>query len=104
MKGGIQQLMKQANQLQNRMKKLQEELAQRIYEATSGGGAVKVVVKGENTVNSLEISEEVIKDGDKELLQDMIVAALNEALKKAKEESQKEMEKLTGGMQIPGLM
>ncbi len=103
MKGGIQQLMKQANQLQNKMKKLQSELAERTYEATSGGGAVKVVVKGENQVQSLTINEEVLREGDVEMLQDLIVSATNEALKVAKETTSKEMEKLTGGMNIPGL-
>lgn len=101
--GGMAGLMKQANQMQNRMKKLQEELAQKTYEATSGGGAVKIVVTGENKITTVQIDPEVLKAGDVEMLQDMITTAANEALKTAKETSQKEMEKITGGLNIPGL-
>lgn len=103
MKGGMQQLLKQANQMQNRMKKVQEELAEREYEGTSGGGAVKVTVKGENEIMALAIDEEVFKEGDVEMLQDLIMTAANEALKTAKETSSAEMEKITGGMNFPGL-
>lgn len=101
--GGMAQLMKQANQMQMRMKKAQEELAKATYDGTSGGGAVKVVVTGENLIQSIQIDPEVMKAGDAEMLQDMIKAATNEALKKAKETSSKEMEKITGGMNIPGM-
>lgn len=101
--GGMAQLMKQANQMQLKLKKTQEEMGKREYEATSGGGGVKVRVSGENVVLSIEIDPEVVKDGDAEMLQDMILSATNEALKKAKTETAKEMEKITGGMNIPGL-
>jgi DNA-binding YbaB/EbfC family protein len=101
--GGMAQLMKQANQMQLKMKKLQEELAQKDYEGSAGGGAVKVTVNGENQLKAIEIQDEVFKAGDKEMLQDMFLAAANEALKIAKETSAKEMEKITGGMNIPGL-
>lgn len=103
MPGGMAQLMKQANQMQMRMKKTQEELAKREYEATSGGGAVKVKVNGDHLLLSLTIDPEVIKDGDAEMLQDMILSATNEAIKTARETSAKEMEKITGGMNIPGM-
>ncbi|HEX7674654.1 MAG TPA: YbaB/EbfC family nucleoid-associated protein [Bdellovibrio sp.] len=101
--GGMAQLMKQANQMQMRMKKAQEELATKEYEATSGGGAVKVKVNGDHLMLSLTIDPEVLKAGDVEMLQDMILSATNEAVKTARDTSAKEMEKITGGMNIPGL-
>ena len=101
--GGMAQLMKQANHMQLKMKKLQEELAQKTYEGTSGGGAVKVTVNGENQIKAIEIQDDVFKSGDKDMLQDMVLTAANDALKVAKETSAKEMEKITGGMNIPGL-
>ncbi|MFN7263225.1 MAG: YbaB/EbfC family nucleoid-associated protein [Pseudobdellovibrionaceae bacterium] len=103
MAGGMSQLMKQANQMQMKMKKLQEDLANRTYEGTAGGGAVKVTVTGQNVVKSIEIGAEVMKSGDVEMVQDLVMAATNEALKTAKDSSSKEMEKITGGMNIPGL-
>lgn len=101
--GGMAQLMKQANQMQMKMKKTQEELAKNEYESTSGGGAVKVKVNGANQIVSLSIDPEVFKAGDAEMLQDMILSATNEAMKIAKDTSAKEMEKITGGMNIPGM-
>lgn len=101
--GGMAQLMKQANQMQTRMKKVQEELAQQQYEGTSGGGAVTVKVSGEYKMISLTINPDVIKSGDVEMVQDLILTATNEAVKTARETSQKEMEKVTGGMNVPGL-
>lgn len=103
MPGGMQGLMRQANQLQMKIKKLQEELGEREYEGTSGGGAVTVKVKGENQVVALKIGEEVIKSGDTEMLQDLIVSAANDALKKAKDTHAAEMQKVTGGFNMPGL-
>ncbi len=100
--GGMAQLMKQANQMQMRMKKAQEDLAKKEYEATSGGGAVKVKVNGDYMITSLTIDPEVLKAGDAEMLQDMILSATNEAMKTAKDTSAKEMSKITGGMNIPG--
>ncbi len=101
--GGMAQLMKQANQMQMKIKKAQEELAQKTYDGTSGGGAVKVTVNGDNVVKAIDIQEDVFKSGDKDMLQDMIMAATNDALKIAKDATAKEMEKITGGMNIPGL-
>lgn len=103
MQGGMAQLMRQANQMQVKMKKLQEELAQRTFDGTAGGGAVLVTVNGQNEVKNVKINPEVITAGDAEMLQDLIVAATNDALKVAKDTSAKEMEKITGGMNIPGM-
>ena len=103
MQGGMANLMRQANQLQMKMKKAQEELGTREYQGTSGGGAVSVTVKGENQILGLVINEDVMKSGDVEMLQDLILTAANEALKKAKETAAAEMEKLTGGMNFPGM-
>lgn len=101
--GGMAALMKQANQMQMKMKKAQEELAKAEYEASTGGGAVTVKVNGDHMITSLAINPDVMKDGDVEMLQDMIMSATNEAVKKARDISAKEMEKITGGMNIPGM-
>ena len=102
MMGGMAGLMKQANQMQMKMKKLQEELATREFTGTSGGGAVSVKVNGDSKVLSITINPEVVKAGDAEMLQDMVVSAVNDALKTAKDTSSQEMSKITGGMNIPG--
>jgi DNA-binding YbaB/EbfC family protein len=103
MPSGMANLMRQANQLQLKIKKAQEELALREYEGTAGGGAVTVVVKGEHEITSLKINEDVVKSGDVEMLQDLVKAAANDALKRAKETHAAEMEKITGGMGLPGM-
>jgi nucleoid-associated protein EbfC len=102
MMGGMAGLMKQANQMQMKMKKLQEELATREFTGTSGGGAVQAKVNGDNKVLSLTIDPEVVKSGDTEMLQDMVISAVNDALKTAKETSSQEMSKITGGLNLPG--
>ncbi len=101
--GGMQQLMKQANQMQNKMKKIQEELATQEFSGTSGGGAVTVTVNGSNQVLSVVVQPDVVSSDDIEMLQDLIVTATNDALKVAKETSDKEMAKVTGGMSMPGM-
>ncbi len=101
--GGMQGLMRQANQMQARMKKAQEELALREFEGTSGGGAVKVIVMGDNTVKSLDIQADVMSGGDKDMLQDLVVTAVNEAMRLAKTTSDQEMAKITGGFSMPGI-
>jgi DNA-binding YbaB/EbfC family protein len=101
--GGMQQLMKQANQMQNRMKKLQDELKTREFEGSAGGGGVTVKVNGDNILTAIQIQEAVFTDGDREMLQDLILAATNDAIKSAKETSQKEMDKITGGFNMPGM-
>lgn len=101
--GGMAQLMKQANQMQMKMKKVQEELAKAEYESSAGGGAVKAKVNGEYKITALTISADLMSSGDAEMLQDMITLAVNDAMKTAKDTSSKEMEKITGGMGVPGL-
>lgn len=103
MMGGMAGLMKQANQMQLKMKKTQEEIGKQEFEGTSGGGAVKVKVNGDHKVIAVTINPDVFKAGDAEMLQDMIVSATNEGIKIAKETMAKEMEKITGGLGIPGL-
>ena len=102
MMGGMAGLMKQANQMQLKMKKLQEELATREFTGSSGGGAVAAKVNGDNKVLALTIDPEVMKSGDVEMLQDLVTSAVNDALKVAKDTSSQEMSKITGGLNIPG--
>lgn len=90
--------------MQERMLQLQEELAAKTVEATAGGGMVSVVVNGKFEILSLKIDKEVINPDDVEMLQDLVVAAVNEGIRKAQEMASSEMGKITGGMQIPGLM
>ncbi len=101
--GGMQNLMKQANQLQMKIKKLQEELALKEHSATSGGGAVTIKIRGESEIIELKITDEVMKSGDVEMLQDLIVTATNDVLRTAKTSNAKEMEKVTGNFNFPGL-
>lgn len=101
--GSMQSLIRQANQMQTKMKELQEELSKKEYEGTSGGGAVTAIVQGESTLLSLKIDPEVYKENDPEMLQEMIVSAVNHALKVAKEDNEAEMKKITGPMNVPGL-
>jgi hypothetical protein len=97
-------MMKQAQQLQSKMFKLQEELAEKTVETSSGGGMVKVVANGKQQLVSIQIEQEVVDPDDVEMLQDLILAAVNDALTKAQDMVSEEMNKLTGGMNIPGLM
>ncbi len=97
------QLMKQAQQIQTKMAKLQEDLGDRTVEASSGGGMVIVVANGRQEVLSIKIEREVIDPDDAEMLQDLIMAAVNDALTKAKGMVNEEMGKLTKGMNIPGM-
>ena len=100
---GMGNMVKQAQKLQARMMKLQEELATQTVTASSGGGMVQVVANGRQQIVSIAIEKEVVDPDDVEMLQDLILAAVNEALKKSQEMVSGEMGKLTGGMQIPGL-
>ncbi len=97
------QLMKQAQQIQTKMAKLQEDLGDRTVEASSGGGMVIVVANGRQEVLSIKIEPEVIDPDDAEMLQDLIMAAVNDALTRAKDMVNEEMGKLTKGMNIPGM-
>ncbi|MGD2030394.1 MAG: YbaB/EbfC family nucleoid-associated protein [Desulfobacterales bacterium] len=101
---GMGKMMKQAQQLQSKMLKLQEEMADKTVETTSGGGMVKVVANGRQQVLSIQIEKEVVDPDDVEMLQDLILAAINDALIKSQEMATQEMSKLTGGLNIPGLM
>ena len=106
MKGmkGIGKMMKQAQQLQAKMMKMQAELGEKTVETTAGGGMIKVVANGKQQIVSLEIEREVVDPEDVEMLQDLVLAAVNDALNKSQEMAQAEMGKLTGGMNIPGLL
>jgi len=96
-------LMKQAQQFQAKMAKLQEELGDKTVEASAGGGMVTVVVNGQQEVLSIKIDPEVIDSDDAEMLQDLILAAVNDGLSKAKNMVNEEMGKLTGGLNIPNI-
>ena len=103
MSKGLASIMKQAQMIQQKMARLQEEAAQKTAEASAGGGAVAVVVNGKNEIISLSIKKEAVDPNDVEMLQDLVTAAVNEALKKVHAELSGEMSKITGGMNIPGL-
>ena len=96
-------MMKQAQQMQKRMLEIREELANRTVEATVGGGMVTAVVNGQQEIVSLHITPEVVDPDDTEMLEDLVVAAINEALQQSQELMSSEMSKLTGGLKIPGL-
>ena len=97
------QLMKQAQQLQTKMAKMQEELSEKTVEATAGGGMITAVANGRQELVSIHIDQEVIDPDDPEMLQDLVMAAVNDALSRAKDMMNEEMGKLTKGMNIPGL-
>lgn len=103
MSKGLAQIMKQAQMMQQKMAKLQEESAQQTAEATAGGGAVTAVVNGKNQLLSLTIKKEAVDPEDVEMLQDLIMAAVNEALAKVHAAMGEQMSKITGGLNIPGL-
>ena len=103
-KGGLGNIMKQAQQMQRRMAELQKELEDRQVEASAGGGMVTAVVTGKQQLVSLNIDPSVVDPEDVEMLQDLVMAAINEAVKQSHEMAQAEMGKLTGGMNIPGLV
>lgn len=96
-------IMKQAKKMQERMARLQEELGMKTVEVSSGGGMVSVVVNGKFEVLSLKIEKDVVNPEDVEMLQDLVMAAVNEGIRKAQEMSAAEMAKITGGLKIPGL-
>ena len=96
-------LMKQAQQFQTKMAKLQEELGEKTVEASAGGGMVTVVANGRQEVLSIVIEKEVIDPEDQEMLQDLVLAAVNDALTKAKDMMNEGMGELTKGMNIPGM-
>ena len=102
--GGISaNMIKQAQKMQQEMLKMQEEMEQKEYEATAGGGMVKAVINGKHEVLRLEIKPEAVDPEDVEMLQDLVVAAVNEAMRKAESEANANMSKLTGGMNLGSL-
>ena len=102
MPGNMANLMKQAQRMQRQMEEKTKEMEEKEWEATAGGGAVTVRVSGKKEVLSVKLSEEVVDPDDIEMLEDLIVAATNEALRKMEEESQAMMASLTGGMNLGG--
>lgn len=103
MSKGLAGIMKQAQMMQQRMAKLQEDASNRTAVATAGGGVVTATVTGKNQLVSLEIKKEAVDPEDVEMLQDLVVAAVNEALATVQAEMAQEMSKVTGGINIPGL-
>ncbi len=96
-------MIKQAQKMQAEMEKMQAEMEEKTYDATAGGGAVAVVVSGKKELMEVTISPEACDPDDVEMLQDLIIVAVNDAMKKADEASMNQMGKITGGMNIPGL-
>lgn len=103
MGGNMNNMMKQMQKMQKKMEEVQAQVDATELEATSGGGAVKVVVNGKREVLDIEIDPSVVDPEDVEMLQDLVMAAVNEALRKAEEFAAKEMGKVTGGLNIPGM-
>ena len=105
MPGGMNQaaMMKQAQKMQQDMLRMQEEMENKTYSATSGGGVITAVVNGKHEVQELEINPEAVDPDDVEMLQDMIIAAVNEAMRTADSEAANNMSRLTGGLNLGGL-
>ena len=103
MGGNMQQLMKQAQKMQQDMEKMQKDLETKDYEASVGGGAVKVTVNGKKELKGIKISPDAVDTDDIEELENLIMLAFNEAFAKAEKEASGQLGKLTGGMNIPGL-
>ena len=101
--GNMNKMMKQVQKMQADMVKMQEELANRTVVSTAGGGVIKVTVNGKQEIMAIEIKPEAVDPEDVEMLQDLILAAVNEGIKNSQDMVSKEMGKLTGGLSIPGL-
>jgi len=101
---GLGNILKQAQQMHARISQLQEEMAGKTVEVSSGGGMVNIVMNGKQEVMTLRIDPEVVNGEDIEMLQDLIAAAVNEAIRKSQEMMAEEMKKITGGLSIPGLL
>lgn len=102
--GNMQKLMKQAQKMQADMAKLQEDLKDMTVEATAGGGMVQAVANGKQDILSIKINPEIVDPEDVEMLEDMVLAAVKEALRLSQEMANNEMQKITGGMRMPGGM
>ena len=96
-------LMKQAQQMQRKMEEIKKELAKKEIKVSSGGGMIEITINGQQEINEIKIEPDVIDVNEKEMLEDLILAAVNEALRQSKELAAHEMGKLTGGANIPGL-
>ncbi|HEU5068965.1 MAG TPA: YbaB/EbfC family nucleoid-associated protein [Verrucomicrobiae bacterium] len=99
----IGKLMKQAARMQQQMEQIQADLAKRTVEASAGGGAVKVTAKCDGTLATIKVDPQALNPGDAQLLEDMLLSAINQALSQAKEISNAEMGKATAGFSLPGL-
>lgn len=102
--GGMGNLLKQAQEIQAKLAQIQEELARKTVEASAGGGMVRVTVNGQMTLSSIRVDPSVVNAQEKEMLEDLVLAAVNEGLRRAREMVSEEMSKVTGGFKIPGLM
>lgn len=96
-------ILRQAQVMQNKLAKMQQEMASKTYEASSGGGMVKAVVSGKQELLKLQIEPQALEGGDVEMLQDLVMAAVNEALRIARETMEREMTAISGGIKIPGM-
>ncbi|MGM0366791.1 MAG: YbaB/EbfC family nucleoid-associated protein [Actinomycetota bacterium] len=96
-------MMKQAKMMQKKMQKIQQELKEMEFEASAGGGAVKVKVNGEQEVMEVKINREMVEESDLDMVEDMVMVALNDAIAKSKQEMQSRMAEITGGLNIPGM-
>ncbi|QDU68809.1 YbaB/EbfC family nucleoid-associated protein [Engelhardtia mirabilis] len=101
--GEMGNLLKQAQEMQRQLERIRSELAEAVVEGTAGGGAVRVEVTGDRRVQSLSISDEVIKTGDKSMIEDLVLSAVQDGLTKAEQLAEQTMTKVTGGMQLPGM-
>lgn len=102
--GDMNSMIRQAQKMQENMEKVKSELEQQEYTVTSGGGAVEVTITGKREIKGIVIKPEVVDPDDIEMLQDLLTAGVNEAIRKVDETSSREMEKVTGGMNIPGML
>lgn len=100
--GGMQQMLKQANQMQSRMKKIQDDLKQKTYSGKSAGKAINVLVSGDYLIKEITIEDDFFKEADKDSLQDLISIAVNQAISEAKKDSETQMNQVTGGA-MPGV-
>ncbi|WP_071429094.1 YbaB/EbfC family nucleoid-associated protein [Angelakisella massiliensis] len=99
----MNQMIRQAQKMQEEMTKAQEEINAKEYVTTSGGGMIEVTITGKKELKSVKLKPEVVDPEDIEMLEDLIVAAVNEAIRTAEEDSAKRMEKITGGLNVPGM-
>ncbi len=96
-------MMKQAKIMQQKLLEIRQELKKMEFEASAGGGAVKVKVNGDQEIVEVKIDKDIVDSGDMEMIEDMVMVAINDAIKKSKDEAKNKMTSLTGGMNIPGL-